>query len=72
MWALKVKSKFAGFSSSSLENAYYFAHSTTAMSPLTISTATPTAVMGTTTNSISPKSCHYITREQGYSGNEIV
>ncbi|CAB3982073.1 Hypothetical predicted protein [Paramuricea clavata] len=45
MRALNVKSRFAGLSSSSLENAYYFAQSTTTMSPPTISTATPTAVM---------------------------
>ena len=54
MRALNVKSRFAGLSSSSLENAYYFAQSTTAMSPPTIATATPTAVMGTTTKYLAP------------------
>jgi hypothetical protein len=49
MRALNVKFKFGGLNSSSLENAYYFAQSTTPMSPPTLSTATPTAVMGTTT-----------------------
>ncbi|CAB3982607.1 Hypothetical predicted protein [Paramuricea clavata] len=54
MMALNVKSKFAGLSSSSLENTYYFAQLTTAMSPPTISTATPTVVMGTTTKYLAP------------------
>jgi hypothetical protein len=52
--ALNIKSKFAGLSSSSLENAYYFAQSVAPMTPPTLSTAAPTVVMESTTKYMSP------------------
>ncbi|CAB4010278.1 Hypothetical predicted protein [Paramuricea clavata] len=54
MKALNLKSKFAGFGSSSLENAYHFAQSTAPMTPPNLSTAAPTGVMGSTTKYMVP------------------